>query len=95
MVEGLSTESLAQRVRTTGGSIQGDAAISTLKKLAPEMVKGKNLTSVQFNDKGEFTAHYKDANGKDATLSFSQSSPCLLYTSKRRSWRSWLNTLCM
>ena len=75
MVEGLSTESLAQRVRTTGGSIQGDAAISTLKKLAPEMVKGKNLTSVQFNDKGEFTAHYKDANGKDATLSFSQSSP--------------------
>lgn len=75
MVNGLSPETLAHSVKTNGKNIQGDAAIATLKKIAPDMVKGKDLTSVQFNDKGEFTAHYKDANGKDATLSFSQASP--------------------
>lgn len=73
-IERMPKDILSQEVNRHGGQIKDEAAIASLQKLAPDMVKGKNLTSVDFKD-GNFTAHYKDANGKDAVLSFSQKQP--------------------
>lgn len=61
-------------VKDNNVKMSGDAAAAYAKKIAPEQFKGKEILSANA-DKDGFIAKYKDANGKEATLQFSESKP--------------------
>lgn len=74
-VDKLPPNKVAEFMSHNGSSLQGDAAVTAVNKVAPELAKGKNITSAQIDDHGNFTAQYKDANGKESTLSFNSQKP--------------------
>lgn len=71
----LPRNELASIMSRKGASFTGDAAVAAVNKVAPDITKGKNITSAQIGNDGSFKAQYKDANGKDATISFSRQKP--------------------
>jgi len=75
MVKYVPAKQLAHFMQNNGASITGDAAVAAINKVAPDITKGKNITSAQIDNAGNFTAQYKDANGKDATISFNRQKP--------------------
>ncbi len=66
---------VSQKMQKNGSQYQGIAAVEAVKNGAANIVKGKNITSAKISDNGEFIAHYKDANGNDATISFTKEAP--------------------
>lgn len=73
MMRDLSKDTLARSLQN-GASYKGDAGVEAVKNLAPELTEGKNIVKASA-DKNGFTATYKDANGKEATLNFSTKKP--------------------
>lgn len=75
IIDGLRPSTTKEAMSKYGAGIIDDAAVAAVKKVAPELTNGKDITSAQINNDGSFTAKYKDANGNDATLSFSKQKP--------------------
>ena len=74
MVKDASVSDVAHAMKMNGSNLHGEAAVEAVKKAAPEIVGDKNIQSAKINN-GDFTATYKDANGKDATISFTKNQP--------------------
>lgn len=73
-IRALSPEMAMAAVKDKNLKLKGDAAKEYAKKLAPEQLKGKNITDA-VADKNGFKVNYKDANGKNASLSYSETNP--------------------
>ena len=71
----MSPAAVAQRaLDPTKSQAFKDVSVQAAQKIAPDMFKNKNITSADFTG-GKMTAQYKDANGKEGTLTFGQTRP--------------------
>jgi hypothetical protein len=69
----LSPSELSSLAKSKG--FTGEAAAEYARKMVPNALNGKNISEATVNKDGGFNVKYKDANGKDAMLSFSAENP--------------------